>query len=252
MKRPAPVVSSSLMVQRADGSVLATLPVDEHLSDQMKGLLSRESRWRFLHNLDNSASQSKMSIEIRVVPVEVETTRPCGEVIRTVRDRPPGPQFGKLDLSECEYVALELKNNGSEEAYISIVDLQSNGTIAPLWPQPRHNVADNHRPNDGQWYRLPLPYIFEICEPLGPEIFKAIATTEPTDFGLVVDPVFTRGTPRKNEGNALRSPLGQLLRSLALGTRSGTASIDPSDWSTASVGFDVVDTGLGHCQLNNN
>jgi len=225
-------------LQRADGSILGEFSMTDQLSNNLAIALERESRWRFVNSLTNSSPH--MSIDIKLVPIDVETKEPCGAVVSVLRDKPYDTHIGQTNFAICDYVAVEIKNSGGEDAFVSVIDLQNNGTIGPLWPQPQRNVADNHIPNDSAWHRLPLPYVFRITAPLGKEVFKAIATTAPTDFSLLMDPQCPRAIPRPRESNAAATPLGQLLRSIARGTRSAVSSIDPSDWTAASVVFDVV------------
>lgn len=238
---------SLVSIQRADGTVLAQVPINDQALDQITPILQRESRWQFVNKLANK--NSAMKIDLRIVPVEVKTQTPCG----TLKDNSSVGQDlaatqteAKLQLSPCDYVMLEVrytKNDESApaEAWVSILDLQNNGKIGALWPNPRNKTQDNHIPGDGQWHRIPFPYVIRIEEPLGKETFKAIATSEATDFGPVVDSELRRGARDKKEQNAINSPLGQLLRAAAQGKRSTIAATLPLDWTSTSMAFEVVE-----------
>jgi hypothetical protein len=89
--------------------------------------------------------------------------------------------------------------------------------------------------------------------PLGPEVFKAIGTTYPSDFSPLLSKTSADSLQRGNSrgGRALTSPLGPVLAFGTLGnTRSrgaGVLGINPEDvglpvaaWVTASVPFTAV------------
>ena len=231
-----------LSVQRADGSILAERPADLGLAESLRTVLERESRWRFVNSLSNNNATSDVTIEIRVVPLETETVRPCGPIRKIVRDRPLSNHVGRMTIAVCDFVAIELRNTGKQEAFVSVFELQNNGTIGPVWPHPRHDVADNRIPNDNQWHRLPPDFTYMITKPLGLEMFKAIATTAQTDFSRLVDTDSDlQRTIRPKEVRAAESPLGQLLRAAARGQRSPISMVGPSEWATASVVVEVVD-----------
>jgi hypothetical protein len=232
--------TTSLTVQRADGSTLAELVNDEQAVPQLQQILEKESRWRFVSSLANQDSGSHVAIEMRVVPVDVEPVSPCGDAKRVLSDKSLDQRQGRLSFAECDYVMIDLKNSGTGEVFVSVLDLQNNGSIGPLWPLPSHNVQENHIPDDDQWHRIPFPYVIKITKPYGREMFKAIATTYATDFSPVVDAQLKRGARNAKEAKAIGSPLGQLLRAATLGQRGQVAGVNPGDWSTATIIFDVV------------
>ena len=137
---------------------------------------------------------------------------------------------------------LELRNTGYRDVYVTVLDLHDEGSIGPLWPYPGLRVSDNRIPADGQWVRIPEPFVFQIEGPAAFELFKAIATVEPADFSPLLDAQSAAHTQR-NAGLAPDGPgsaLGELLRAATLGQRS-SATIAPGNWATAEVGFVVTD-----------
>jgi hypothetical protein len=234
-----------LTLQRADGTILTKLVYGTETFGDIATILERESRWQFVHKLSNSTTA--MKVDLRIVPVEVKTHTACGDVPNAeaiIRDIPLGKSEAKLQLSPCDYVMLEVRysrksETAPEDAWISVLDLQNNGHIGPLWPNPRDKTQDNHLAADGAWHRIPYPFVFRIEEPLGRETFKLIATSDATDFGPVVDPGLKRGVRNSKEQNAMTSPLGQLLRAAAQGKRSTAAGKLPDDWASTSVEFEV-------------
>jgi hypothetical protein len=115
--------------------------------------------------------------------------------------------------------------------------LRSDGLIAPLFPHPSIRSYDNKIPVGEKWQRIPLPFIFHIEKPYGAEVFKVIATRDKSDFSLLLD---AETFARSSETEAMRSPLGQLLKAATTGQRATLAAIAPDGWATASVKFVVV------------
>ena len=138
---------------------------------------------------------------------------------------------------------LDLKNTGEEDAYVTVLNLRSDGKVGPAWPQQLPNFpAQDNQLKRGQALRIAEPYVFRITGPLGQESFRAIATRMPTDFTPLIDTdLLMRGDPRgERGGNAARSPLGRILKAAQTGKRSQIAMAAPPAWATATVTFTVV------------
>ena len=140
----------------------------------------------------------------------------------------------RLVLRDGDYVALELRNNSAEDAYVTVLDLSPDGSINPMFPHPQA-PHDNKIVADKQWHRLPMPFVFTMGPPYGHEIFKAIATREPADFSSLL-----QGQTVEGSRGAPKNPLGALLLSSSTGRRGANfADISPGDWSTAAATFEV-------------
>jgi len=229
------------VLERQDGTVITEIADGEHLSIQLRRTLEGESRWRFVNALENRNPNSEVQIELRIVPLEVERDA-NGQVQEVIGDKKlRRTEGGQVVLSEGEVVVIELKNSGDIDAYVTVLDLQSDGTIGPIWPHPDVNIEKNTIRADDKWHRIPPPFLFELGEPYGIEIFKAIATGEPADFS----PLLYRNTLEQrisddDEPPIANSPLGQLLKAATLGRRAPPGGVAPSDWSTATMTFEVI------------
>lgn len=227
-----------IRIERADGSTLAEIKRDENASRNTRIALEREARFRVVQSLENNSPD--LNVELRVVPVTVEKDA-RGAVSKIVADKKiDRNKAGKFQFSAGEYVALEVRNKGYLDAYITILDLTSDGTIGAMYPHPQVAMPDNKIPADGEWRRLPLPFVFRITPPAGTEIYKLIATREPTDFSPLLDARIVRDQSNEKVKKALTNPLGKILRSATLLQRSNAGSAAPPDWSVATVAFEVV------------
>lgn len=229
--------SGKLLLERADGSKILELENNESLAKNIRNALEREARFRTIRSLENSSPELK--IELRVVPVEVEKDT-SGRVTKIVKDKEFAPNSeGKIQLSENEFVALEVRNTGYQDAWITILDLTADGKIGPMFPHPRVAMPDNKIVADAKWRRIPLPFVFRITPPFGQEIYKVIATPEPADFSPVLDPVTVRGDAEKVR-KATQTPLGKILRAATLTRRSEIGGAAPPNWATAEFRFEVT------------
>jgi hypothetical protein len=165
----------------------------------------------------------------------VELDSESGNVERVIRDREVKiTDGGQFELSEGDMVMIELRNTGGKDAFVTVLDLQNNGKIGPIWPHPDVKVQENKIAADKEWHRLPFPFVFRIEKPYGKEIYKAIATIEPADFSPLLNPEFlARGARDPAQQKLVQSPLGQLLMSVTMGQRSSLAAVNPTDWATA-------------------
>ena len=222
-----------LLLERSDGSKLAEIAYDENLARNVRVTLENEARFRTIRDLDNSSSE--MKIEIRSVPVEVETNL-RGNVEKILRDK---ELTASTSFSEGEYIQLEVRNTGNSDAFVTILDLTPDGKISPMFPSPRLQ-PDNKIKADGKWKRIGLPYVFRLTPPFGTEIFKAIATPEYTDFSPLFNAQLVIRGDDAGVKKATQTPLGKILRASVLRQRAENVGGTPPNWATSSVIFQVV------------
>jgi Caspase domain len=237
-------------VLRSDGSLVSRIPSNSESVNNIVAVLEGEARWRFFHTLEND--NPRFHLKMRLVPVTDIKKGPDGKAIGAVdMASETSPSLnGQLVLKDGATVMLELMNSGPQDAYVTVLDLRSDGTIAPLWPHPSipfGNANDNKISHDGVWHRVPFPFVIQIGKPFGPEVFKAIATTYPSDFS----PLLSRDIANKIGGSARGSReigtslgsaliLGTLTRARGagvLGVDASDLSLPIADWTTVSLPF---------------
>jgi len=231
-----------VILERQNGTILATVPESATMATAVRAALEAETRWLTVKALENT--DPSLSIEIRLVPIEAELNA-SGNVVRALRDKPLVMTNGNIpEFKVGDHFMLEVRNTGLEPAYITILNLNSEGKVGPGWPQqiPGIKSEDNRISNNGQWRRIGAPYFFVVTGPTGAESFKAIATREATDFTPLIDEDLLRG--QRGDGsldergkNALNSPLGKMLVAGQQGKRSGIAGAIPPAWATATFNF---------------
>ena len=220
---------SGLVLTRDDGgAVVSRFPPSPDLPAQVVAALKRETQWRFVHALNNEDAGSPIRIEMRIVPAEV--TGNDEEGLTFVKDTPL--RRGPIMVSPSDVVTVEVRNIGTVDAYVTVLDVQNDAGVQQLWPTPNQTASESLIPHGqpDRWQKLMQdpahPMLLQFGGSRGPETFKAIATREKVEFKTL--------TTRDR-----LSPLEQLLRSATTGTRASVA-VTPSLWSTATVAFTVV------------
>ena len=103
-----------------------------------------------------------------------------------------------------------------------------------FWPTSAFNKVDlptlgrptmAMRPQRCETQRIPCPFVNKITPPLGAEIFRVIATTEPTDFSALFTQNSINSLQRGESGRGsaeAKTPFGRLIMSAMTGQTAGT------------------------------
>jgi hypothetical protein len=246
-------------VQRSDGSVIERVNDGVGASEGVRLALEGEARWRFIKGLNNE-NDPDVRIKMRLVPVaDVEVDEETGlasKARKLTAELTPG-EGGQLAVRVDDYLMLEVMNLGSEDVWVSVLDINNDGAIGPLWPHPDIPVGlsgENRIPGtrEGQpvWTPVKLPFVVHITKPCGWETFKAIATLNKTNFAPLFQPSVSESIQRgeRRGGSESQTVLGQVLMTAVTGLARGrgdVAGADPSrvvvppGWGSASVTFTV-------------
>lgn len=263
-----------MTLMREDGSIIQRVAGGQQMLDDMRDALEGEARWRFVKGLKNE-NDPNLRIKMRLVPVTDVVQDPNTKLAKSARDLAAEVHLAegnRLVLHDGDTVMLEVMNLGTEESFVSVLDLRSNGGIGPLFPHPlvRTGVNENRirvkndREGRPVWQRIPIPFVIMIGKPYGREVFKAIVTRGEADFS----PLFRPGDAEEIQHGRRRgstrgereagSPLGQILltattgltRGQARGTRDGETGLlgaedaakigaPAEDWATAEITFEA-------------
>ena len=220
---------ADLVLTREDGGALVSrFSPGPELAAQVAAALKRETQWRFVRALNNEDANSPVRIEMRIVPAEV--TGNDAEGLTFVKDKPL--TRGPVTINSDQVVTVEVRNIGTEDSYVSVLDVQSDASVQQLWPTPNQTASESLIPHGqpDRWQKLMQdpshPMLLQFGGSQGAESFKAIATREKVDFKTL--------TTRDK-----LSPLERMLRAASAGTRASVA-VTPSLWSTATVSFTVT------------
>jgi hypothetical protein len=183
--------------------------------------LEQVARQRNLRALSNDVSPLAGKLELTLL-------RPRGVSV-------PGYRFSRADtvpatlgyqrLAIADTFAIMCTNRSSQDVYIALVDISSDGQVQLVYRSGDKLLAGKSSTSD------PIVAI----RPCGLETFKLIATTKPCDFGVLEEAsVESRGP--------MAGPLSPLERILEQSTVTSRATVLPQytlgDWATETL--DVV------------
>ncbi|MGH9969476.1 MAG: caspase family protein [Pyrinomonadaceae bacterium] len=231
-----------VILERDDGSILGKATEGPAMAKAIQDALEAEIRWVTIKSLENT--DPSLKVEMRLIPVNVELNNE-GYVSKVLGEKQEGlkrSSGSQIELAVGDHVMIELRNSGSEDAYVTVLNLRSDGKVGPGWPQQIPNLpAQDNQLKAGQVLKIGEPYVFRITEPLGQESFRAVATRTPTDFTPLIDAdLLRRGDPvDERGGNAARSPLGRILKAAQVGKRAGINMAAPPSWATATVTYTI-------------
>ncbi len=204
------------------------------------------------------SADAEIRVELRMVPCSVK--RPEG-----YNDKEEDPNHPMLiwagDLPQSEpkpwrigkdWFTLQVRNRGTRSAYVTVIDIDSQGGIFPLFPNESDNSVLPLEP-DGKWRTVGFNDIwieaqtpattkigtgrrpFGPGDPVGTELIKAFALPQKIDLR----PVFEAASANR-ETRAGQHPLGKLLRQVQNGKRDGVMLSSNEAWSTSSISYTVV------------
>jgi len=198
-----------LVLEHKDGRIIRELDPRKPEADKAKMVceaLFGAWKWLFVSQLRNDDPQSLIQVEFRLVPIEVELNPETKKVRKIIRERTDvKPEGNRLVLHEGDCVVPWVRNVSERRpAHITILDLASNGTIAPRYPKP-WTGDDTKFERSEEWCSLGINYVFQATLPRGAasdtDVFKAIGTREEADFSsLLYQPADRWGGDKLKEG----------------------------------------------------
>lgn len=195
-------------------------PLDSLTLCRMRDRIESVARQRVLRAIDNATSPLRGSIDVLIVTDSVLTS--CGDRTRPGWSQDLERASNPIDWRENQEFRVVLSNRSDQSLCFTLMDLSPDGAITCLFPAE----------GDEGWIpargTAVLPEALAFAPPSGPEIFKVLATTQPSDLRSWCQPA-TRGS-RHSAG--LIEHLSRPVRST---TRSGSAtdSVGDEDWTTA-------------------
>lgn len=213
-------------------------PQDEDYLCQIETELLRVAQIKNLSELEHpytslvTQNNSKKVIDVKIIKVEVED----GEIVKKI---PLDTQTGdRIELKVGDGFIIKITNNFLARLWINILDMKTDGGVGLIFPY--RGAQDNQIP-PGVSVELPRYGYYRVDEPLGLEKLKVIATTKQTPPleaaempGCTQDKVITR-----SGGLAIQAPLAMLFAN-PLSAKTRANIVVPSDWTTETVRFEVV------------
>lgn len=225
----------SIRLSRKDGTPLAVAELDltaPDSSQRIQEALNIEARWQFLYAMRNTATNSGVKVQFRVIPVEVKPDNANEGSMVYVRDRDRLPETsGEIHIRKGDFFRIEVKNVGSQDAYVNLLSMESTGTVGLIFPDPLDTQAnaafspcsaEEVADADKGWVRLEnadgvggkSPIVWQISDEPGLEVFKLLATLDK----VRVEPFLTPATARGARSGG--SFLEEFIKASTLGMRT--------------------------------
>ncbi len=169
---------------RSKGISTKIFPVDDGFRT-LKKRMSNYAQGKFLKSLE--INNPEYNVELQLVPVLVADKKVSDTLdIANFIDNGGMPNFSTKDKA-----ILRITNNSNFPVYFNIIDIQPDGQVNPIVPNPRRNEnAADFKIAAGQTYEVKGKYI-TFSPPYGTETFKVFASYSPLNFA----PIFmTKGS----------------------------------------------------------
>jgi hypothetical protein len=198
---------------------------------KLKGILSSYAQGKFLKGLE--LSNPDYNIELALIPVRMKgkTVKDTLD-ISTKLDDGGMPQFSTKDT-----VIIRITNNSSFPVYFNIIDIQPDGIINPILPNPResHNAID-FKIGANETYDVRGKYVY-FNPPYGVETFKIFASYQPLNFS----PIFMTKGAGGTRGNLSNEVEKLFADSYSMSRGADVGSLSAStDACTYSYTFKII------------
>jgi hypothetical protein len=175
----------------------------EILADQILRQMMSVAQVRFLKSLEMESGVLPVSFEI--IPIKYDPNQ-GNKYLGDLPIQERLDENGNLRLKVGDGFRIKVTNNGYKAAYFTLLDIQPDNVMNVLMPSqwdPKETAAE-FVVEAGSSFEPPARYYKKISPPLGTEVFKLIATEQPTDLRSVTK---SRGQTR----SASQSPFEVLL-----------------------------------------
>ncbi len=238
--------AGAVRLERADGSIvpiprghnqkmdLSIAPDDPDFEKRVRQAIEALHRRNRVVGLDNPDANSRMDVVLTVTKVEavLETgadgkrrpkiTKTLGTVKKDGNDR----------VKVGEILQLHVQNKSDKAAFVTILELSTDGSVGVLFPFPGTSGGDNLL-KPGEKRDLAVP--FKMTPPGGPQIFKVIATEDDIDFRALEFQV-------KRGAGGGSSPLQRMMGEVFDGKRSEPFGYAPDKlWGTDAARIELVE-----------
>ncbi len=207
------------------------IPVNDGFR-KLKSTLSSYAQGKFLKGLE--LSNPDYNIELQLIPVKMKGNT-VGDTLDIETKLDDG---GMAAFSTKDTVIIRLINNSTFPVYFNIIDIQPDGKINPILPNPRksHNPVD-FRIGAGETFDVRGKYV-HFSPPYGVETFKVFASYQPLNFS----PIFmTKGGGSSTRGNLSNEVEKLFADSYSMSRGADVGSLSAStDACTFSYTFKIV------------
>ncbi len=199
-------------------------------SDKCVSAVKRYAQARFIKELN--LDDQDYRVEIRLIPVKAKSE---GGKIR-VTDTLDFSIYTKDDpvptFTEKDQFLIEVINTGNRSAFFNIIDIQPDGYINPVVPEPGKDGKE-YQIKKGQTYIIPDVLLDGFYEPYGTEVFKVFASKDPINLSPIIN---TKGVGTR--GSA--SPLEAILQDTYQNTRGPKVKVSSMPAESSGSTYEYI------------
>lgn len=200
-------------------------------AQELKDVVTDFAQGKFLKILE--FKNPHYNIELELIPIRL-----IGDRVDTLDPKDYMDEGGMLSFTPGDQAIMRIKNHGKFDVYFNILDIEPNGRVNPVIPDPSRNENPrDFRISKGQVYDVP-DYVINFGEPYGVETFKIFASYKPLNLTPIAR---SRGEGVAHRG--VENELEKLFRgsyTMSRGTTVGTLS-SSSKACTFSYTFKITD-----------
>ncbi len=236
--------ASQVQIIRGDtGTVLNTLDTtQDDLPAQFDGAVKKLASYRYATTVLNQENPNAPArIHLRLIPALSPDLDANGDPVVDANNLPvfKGDKPGEVKaLKVGDYFTVEVQNLSDKDLFVTVLDIDSDGTIDQVWPDKEYKAANNIV-KAGATVRLwnlsdTASFTqFKANELDNDEIYKALATDTHVSYQALVN--------RSTRGEKGPPSVFDALLEPATGTRgAGAVRVKaPVGWATSTVHFQV-------------
>lgn len=198
--------------------------------DQINTKIFRFAQGNYLKNLD--INNPLYEFDFKLIPINFDPST------RKISEKPENSNISGEGIftvvPKKDYSVLQITNNSNQTIYVSIVEINSEGSVSPFFPNKNCNLTDNERKLEPKQTQIYNRCVYSFSPPYERLILKGFASDKPLNFQSTVT---TRGA-----SNNTNNPLESFLQSTYNTTRGGDGneiSTELDGYSTSFV-YDIV------------
>ena len=216
---------NKIVIEGPDTTAMTTpVPVDDpNVVSKVIEDVKNWAKWFNILKIENR--NSSLQFEIALTP-------PAGSGTSTSE-----PETGVIVVKSLEKIGCKISNKSNKNLYFVILDLSSDGSIAPIFPATGASelIAAN-----SSWNKDIEVYVPDGFEKVK-DILKVFATSKPINVDIFTQPAIKKGEETTARGlRDEQNPLEEFFSNAARGTTRGGRVVNTGDWTTTEATFVVT------------
>jgi hypothetical protein len=213
---------SMSIIRKSDSSIYKDNIRSSDIAEVQK-ILTVYAQGKFVKELE--IDNPDYNVELELIPFRMVGDKVDTLSIAGIEDNGGVPIF-----TEDIMAFIKITNHGNFDIYFNIIDIQPDGQINPLIPNPRKNEdPKDFKIKAGESFTLPPKNKVTFAPPYGLETFKVFASFQPINLSPIIT---SRGTP-----TGVSSPLESLFQSSYTMSRGASVGSLSSETDAATFSY---------------